>query len=54
MAEKMFVHYSGSKAAFIAASLETKYTNSIVFIGNGECVYTHGKYFGNVEEALAT
>lgn len=52
MVEKMFVHYSGSKAAFIAAGLETKYTNSIVFIGNGECVYTHGKYYGNIDEAL--
>ncbi len=51
---KMFVNYSKTKAEFIAAGLESQYTNKIVFIGNGECVYTHGKYFGNVEEALAT
>lgn len=49
----MFVRYSGTKAAFIAANLESKYTNSIVFIGDGECVYTHGKYFGSLEDAVS-
>ena len=50
---KMFVNYSGSVAAFKAAGLETTYNKSIVFIGNGEAVYTHGKYYGDVKEALA-
>lgn len=55
---KMFVHYSGTKAAFIAAGLPSQYTNKIVFIkggenGTGACVYTHGNYYANVEEALA-
>ena len=55
---KMFVHYSGTKAAFITAGLPATYTNKIVFIsgdkaGNGAAVYTHGKYYGNLEEAIA-
>jgi hypothetical protein len=55
---KMFVHYSGTKAAFIAAGLPSQYTNKIVFIkggenGTGARVYTHGNYYANVEEALA-
>lgn len=55
---KMFVHYSGTKSAFIAAGLPSQYTNKIVFIsgdaeGNGAAVYTHGKYYGNVSEAIA-
>lgn len=55
---KMFVHYSGTKAAFIAAGLPSQYTNKIVFIkggenGTGACVYTHGNYYANVEEAIA-
>ena len=54
----MFVHYSGTKASFIAAGLASQYTNKIVFIkggenGTGACVYTHGAYYANVEEALA-
>lgn len=54
----MFVHYSGTKAAFIAAGLPSQYSNKIVFIkggenGTGACVYTHGNYYANVEEALA-
>lgn len=54
---KMFVHYSGTKSAFIAAGLPSQYTNKIVFIsgdaaGNGAAVYTHGKYYGNVAEAI--
>ena len=55
---KMFVHYSKTKAEFIAAGLATKYTNHIVFIkgdanGNGSCIYTHGMYFANFAEFLA-
>lgn len=54
----MFVHYKGTKAEFIAAGLPSSYTNKIVFIkggenGTGACVYTHGNYYANVEEALA-
>ena len=55
---KMFVHYSKTKAEFIAAGLATTYNNSIVFIkgdasGNGSCIYTHGTYFANFAELLA-
>ena len=55
---KMFVHYSGTKATFIASGYPAQYTNKIVFIsgdaeGNGAAVYTHGKYYGNLEEAIA-
>lgn len=55
---KMFVHYNGTKADFIAAGKAAEYVNHIVFIkgganGTGACVYTHGEYYGNVEEALA-
>lgn len=53
--EKMFVHYSGTVEAFKAAGLETKYTNSIVFIkggndGSGVAIYTHGKYYADSQE----
>lgn len=56
---KMFVYYSKTKAEFIAAGLPTTYNKSIVFIkgdanGNGSCIYTHGMYFGNFAELLAT
>ena len=56
---KMFVHYSGTVAEFKAAQLESTYINHIVFIkggedGTGEAVYTHGNYFANVKEALAS
>lgn len=55
---KMFVHYNGTKTDFIAAGKAAEYINHIVFIkgganGTGACVYTHGEYYGNVEEALA-
>ena len=58
-ASKMFVHYSGTKAAFIAAGLPSQYSNKIVFIkggeqGKGSCVYTHGAYYANVEEAISS
>lgn len=54
----MFVHYSKTKAEFIAAGLATTYNNNIVFIkgdanGNGSCIYTHGTYFANFNEFLA-
>ena len=53
---KMFVHFNGTVAAFKEAGHESKYTNHIVFIagekGEGAAVYTHGKYFGNVKDAL--
>lgn len=54
---KMFVHYSKTKAEFIAANLPSTYTNHIVFIkgdanGNGSCVYTHGMYFANFKELI--
>lgn len=55
---KMFVHFNGTVAAFKQAGHESKYTNQIVFIaganGEGAAVYTHGKYFGNVKDALAS
>lgn len=54
MTQKMFVRYSGNVAAFKAAGLETTYANSIVFIGDGEAVFTHGKYYGDVKAALAS
>lgn len=58
MATKMFVHYSKTKADFIAAGLPTTYTNYIVFIkgdanGNGSCIYTHGSYFANFSELIS-
>lgn len=55
---KMFVHYKGTVEAFKAAGLETTYNNHIVFIkggadGTGQAIYTHGEYYGNLNEALA-
>ena len=55
---KMFVHYSKTKAEFIAAGLPSTYNKSIVFIkgdanGNGSCIYTHGTYFANFAELIA-
>ena len=55
---KMFVNYSGTLAEFKVAKsgntlLSELYNKSIVFIGNGEAVYTHGKYYGDVKDALA-
>lgn len=55
---KMFVHYSKTKAEFIAAGLASTYNNHIVFIkgdanGNGSCIYTHGNYFANFAELIA-
>ncbi len=50
--KKLFIRYQGSVADFKAANLEATYNKSIVFIGNGEAVYTHGKYYGDVKAAL--
>ena len=55
--QKMFVHYSKTKAEFKSAGLETTYTNFIVFIkgdanGNGSCIYTHGMYFANIKDMI--
>lgn len=47
---KMFVHYPGTKEAFINAGIASQYNESIVFIGNGECIYTHGKYYASSSE----
>lgn len=55
---KMFVHYSGTVAAFKAAEvggekLSEKYSNHIVFIKGGDkgagAIYTHGKYFADAD-----
>lgn len=58
----MFVHYNGSISEFKSASdqegnlLSEKYYNNIVFIkgSNGESIYTHGNYYGDVKEALVS
>ncbi len=42
--EKMFVHIA-SKTSF-TAELQTKYTNSIVFIKDSGEIFTHGKFYG--------
>lgn len=57
MVNNMFVHYSGTIAAFKQAALESTYANSIVFIsgdaaGNGAAIYTHNKYYASLSEAL--
>lgn len=57
MVNNMFVHYSGTIAAFKDAALESTYANSIVFIsgdatGNGAAIYTHNKYYASLTEAL--
>lgn len=54
---KMFVHYSGTVEAF--KSVASQYDNKIVFIkgganGEGAAIYTHGKYYGDVKDALAS
>lgn len=46
----MFVRYSGNKAAFQAAGLETTYAKSIVFIGGGECIWANGNYYASSAE----
>lgn len=50
---KMFVKYSGTKAQFMATSKPTDYNDKVVFIGNGECIYTKGMYFANFAELIA-
>lgn len=59
MVNNMFVHYSGTIAAFKAAGNEATYEKSIVFIsgdveGKGAAIYTHNKYFGSIAEALSS
>ena len=53
---KMFIHYNHTKQEFINAGLESTYANSIVFISGAgtetPCIYTHNKYYGNVQDAL--
>lgn len=54
---KMFVHYSGTVEAF--KSIASQYDNNIVFIkggadGEGAAIYTHGKYYGDVKDVLAS
>lgn len=54
---KMFVHYSGTVEAF--KSIASQYDNKIVFIkggadGEGAAIYTHGKYYGDVKDVLAS
>lgn len=56
---KRFVHYNGTVAQFKALSNIADYANSIVFIsgdeaGIGAAIYTHEKYYSNVEDYLAT
>lgn len=48
---KMFVNYKGTKAEF--ENVKANYSNQIVFINNGACIYARGNYYGTVEEALA-
>lgn len=53
---KMFVHYKGTVEQF--KSIASQYDNKIVFIkggdnGEGAAIYTHGKYYGDVKDALA-
>lgn len=55
---KMFVHYSGTVADFSKLANIADYNNKIVFIkggsdGTGAAIYTHGKYYGDVKEAIA-
>ena len=50
--EKLFVNYSKSKEEFINSGLGEIYVNKIVFIGNGECIYTKGKFFANEQELI--
>lgn len=57
MVNNMFVHYSGTIAAFKSAALESTYANSIVFIsgdseGKGAAIYTHNKYYADITTAI--
>lgn len=52
---KMFLTYNGTIEQFKNAtkegqSYEKYYENSIVFIGEGDAIYTHGQYFGSIDE----
>ena len=54
---KMFVHFNGTKQAFIEAGNPAKYTNSIVFINGGteekSCIYTHGEYYADAKALVS-
>lgn len=47
-----FIKFSGTKAQFIAKGYPTTYQDKIVFIGNGECIFTRGMYFANFNELI--
>lgn len=47
-----FVKFSGTKEQFIAKGYPATYQDKIVFIGNGECIYTRGMYFANFNELI--
>lgn len=49
---KHFVKFSGTKEQFIAKGYPTTYQDKIVFIGNGECIFTRGMYFANFNELI--
>lgn len=47
-----FIKFSGTKEQFIAKGYPTTYQDKIVFIGNGECIFTRGMYFANFNELI--
>lgn len=47
-----FIKFSGTKAQFIAKGYPATYQDKIVFIGNGECIFTRGMYFANFNELI--
>lgn len=47
-----FVKFSGTKEQFIDKGYPATYQDKIVFIGNGECIYTRGMYFANFNELI--
>lgn len=49
---KHFIKFSGTKEQFIAKGYPTTYQDKIVFIGNGECIFTRGMYFANFNELI--
>lgn len=47
-----FIKFSGTKQEFINKGYPTTYQDKIVFIGNGECIFTRGMYFANFNELI--
>lgn len=47
-----FIKFSGTKQQFIDKGYPATYQDKIVFIGNGECIYTRGMYFANFNELI--